>query len=165
MQAEFKNPMMTPDGKLLFTQGLGCICKFKVADGKFKFEEASPAVIKGVVGVGVQVSPDSKWVCLPNGGNYATPIFSVDSLAKPECTLEQGPYPQAVGFDPAAGLVYTHTPEHVLALFTLGGIKKKEYAFDKNAHDARQYLTHPAGNNLLLLQNDKLFFVEVPKQS
>ncbi|HVS39653.1 MAG TPA: hypothetical protein VMS17_29115 [Gemmataceae bacterium] len=160
----FLNPAMTPDGKYVLTQGGYCICRFQVADGKFKYEESSSGTFTGAPRIGVEVSPDSKWCCLPSGGAYVTLVYSVTSLAKPECSLEQGPHPIAVGFDPAGGWICTHTPGHVLALFTPSGVKKKEYAFDKKGHDVFQYLAHPDGNKLLLLQSDKLYAVELPKQ-
>jgi hypothetical protein len=162
------DPVMSPDGKYVFCRGLENIVKYAIDKGKLKYQETSPRIQQGALGAGIQVSPDSKYVCLPSGGgnygaNYSTYVYPVTNVKKPEFTLESGPYPQAVGFDPAAGWVYGQGNGHELILFTATGIKKKEYKIE-DGHSVKQYLPHPGGNKLLLLSDKRLWEIDVPKK-
>ena len=172
-----KAPLMTPDGKYLLAQGANesTICRYKVAGGKLQFEEESPGLATGAINVGLQVSPDSRFVCLPSGGGnagapklYSTIIFPVTSLTKRECILEQGAYPEAVGFDPAGGYIYTQNHDFPVLVFTLTGVKKGQYSLNPGVRDLldiHQYLVHPEGCKFLLLMQDQLNYVEVrPKK-
>jgi hypothetical protein len=163
------DPMMSPDGKYVFCRGHGTIVRYGIVQGKLKYQETSPHLEGGALGAGIQVSPDSKYVCLPNGaGNggasYSTYVYPVANVKRPECTLESGPYPQAVGFDPAGGWVYAQGNGKSLILFTFTGIKKKEYKIG-DAHNLRQYLAHPKGNQLLMLTDQQLWAVDVPRKN
>jgi hypothetical protein len=167
----YNGPVMTPDGKHVLTQGVtGQICRFRVDNRKVKYDDQGEPVASGAAGAGLQVSPDSKFVCLPTGGgnvgkNYATFVFPVTDLKKPECSVESGAYPRAVGFDPAAGWIYAQNFEHPLLLFTLTGVKKKEYKIGTLGGDVRQFLVHPAGNTVLILGESKIYSVDTPKKS
>ena len=100
------------------------------------------------------------------------------TLSKYHCTLEQGPNPQAVGFDLKGGYVYTQNNDHELVVFTLTGVKKREYSvkgghlFDHKGgciytQDLRggvqQYLVHPGGNQVVLLTAAAVYAIEVPQ--
>jgi len=167
----YNGPIMTPDGKYVLTEGmLGQICRFRVEDGKIVYDDQGGRLGQGAHGAGLQLSPDCKFVCLPTGGgnigkNYTTIIFPVADLKKPECSLESGPYPKAVGFDLAGGWIYTQNIDHPLMLFTQTGVKKKEYKIDDNKENVRQYLVHPDGNKVLILMDKRLLYVETPKKN
>jgi DNA-binding beta-propeller fold protein YncE len=169
-QIAFDDPVMTQDGKYLFTRGgLENMFRFQNVNGKFRAEEASPRIAQGAVAAGIQVSPDSKLVCLPCGGgnygarpSYSTFVYDMKTFKKAEFTLEQGAYPQAVGFDPAGGYIYAQNHDHPLIVYSYTGIKKKEYKLGRDAVSVRQYLPHPEGNKLLMLTADKIFSIEVP---
>jgi hypothetical protein len=163
----FGDPMMTPDGKYVFAMGgVEALHRYKLTQGRLKFEESSPRIAQGRVVAGIQVSPDSKYVCLPSGGgnygvNYGTYIYPVANLQKAEFTLEQGAYPEAVGFDAAAGQVYSQNFNNNLIVFSDTGLKEKEYKVPPGG-DVRQYLVHPKGYKLLLLASEKLVSIELP---
>jgi hypothetical protein len=172
----YNNPVVTPDGKYLFTAGnFEQMLRFGIANGALKFEEESQRIAQGQIVAGIQVSPDSKYVCYPAGGGnysglkghpdvkpYSTYVYPVDNVNKPAFTLEQGAYPGVVGFDPEGKRIYAQNFEHPLQVFSATGVKKKEYNFG-NAKDVRQYLVHPGGNRLLLLTDMDLSWIELPK--
>jgi S1-C subfamily serine protease len=163
---------VTPDGKYLFlVGGIEQLDRFAVDGQELKFQQESQRIVQGRV-EGVDVSPDGSHVCIPCGGGnygakglpdsgpYSTYIFPAANLAKPDAVLRQGPYPEAVGFDPKAGLIYGQNFEKSLIVFRDTGAKQKDY--DIGVHDVRQILAHPDGRKLLVL-GDKLCFVELPK--
>ena len=47
----------------------------------------------------------------------------------------------------------------------MDGVKKKEYKILPGLQHQVQYLAHPDGKKLLLLTNEKLLVVELPKGS
>jgi hypothetical protein len=169
------SPVITPDGKYLFTRGgMEQMHRFRIDGPALIFEESSQRIAQGRI-EGICVSPDSQFACLPSGGGnyrglkdhpetgaYSTYIYPVSNINKPAFFLEQGAYPTAVGFDAKGGLVYGQNGNHQLILFSPTGIKQREYAFPKTRW-VRQFAAHPAGRRLLLLTQDKLFYVELPK--
>lgn len=172
-----ENPVATPDGAYLFTRGgIEQLHRFKIDKGTLKFEESSQRIAQGRISAGIQVSADSKYVCLPCGGGnygdlkdhpkaaaYSTYVYPVKNINKPAFTLEQGAYPSAVGFDPAGKLVYSQNHEYPLITFGETGIKKKEYKMDQG-RDVLQYLVHPDGRKLLLLSDKNLSWIELPEK-
>src|SRR5205085_7981125 len=104
-------PVMSPDGKYLFTYGLETFHRFGVKDGKAKLEQSSPRLAQGRVDIGIQVSPDSKFVALPcYAGNYTAGkygnifVYPVTNIERAEVTLEfGGPSGMAISADPASG--------------------------------------------------------------
>jgi S1-C subfamily serine protease len=169
-----RTPVITPDGKYIFTSGMfEQVNRLRVTGDDLQFEESSPRILQGRF-VGLCVSGDSAYVCGPSGGGnygapghpqiagYSTYIYPVTSLNTPVCTLEQGAYPLAVGFDPKAGLIYTQNHQFELIVFTDKGIKLKEYSL--RCGEPKQYLVHPAGRKLLLLTANKLLQVELEAQ-
>ena len=176
VKGEFESLAVTADGNYLLTAS-DKITRSKIQKGgALKFEEAGPVIASGRRGSGLMVSPDSQWVCLPTGGgnitglpmhpavkNYPTFIYPVKNLKKPDFALELGGYPEIVGFDPAAKLVYAQNADFPLIVCTTGGVKQKEYRL-KNVRDPRQYLAHPDGRKLLMLTASQLYWIELAKQ-
>jgi hypothetical protein len=162
----FNGPVMTADGQYVFTTGLEAMCRFKLVDGKLRYEEVSPRIAHGHVAIGVQVSPDSKLVCLPSrNGNYVSKgygvyLYPVTTFQKAELLLDPGPHPAAVAFDPVAGSIYASGAGGPFTVFTPTGIPKKSYKVPGN--EPRQYLVHPGGSKVLLFIDNKLLLVEVP---
>jgi hypothetical protein len=165
----FNGPVMTADGQYVFTTGLEAMCRFKIVDGKLRYEEVSPRIAHGHVAIGVQVSPDSKLVCLPSrNGNYVSKgygvyIYPVTTFQKAELLLDPGPHPAAVAFDSVAGSIYASGAGGPFTVFTPTGIPKKSYKVPGN--EPRQYLVHPGGSKVLLFIDNKLLLVEVPRKS
>jgi hypothetical protein len=167
--AGVNGPVMTPDGKYVFTTGLGGMLRFSLTGGKLRYEESSPGLVNGPVFVGVQVSPDSRLVCLPSrNGNYGASkdygvfLYPVDTFKKPEMALETGMFPGAVIIDPRAGAIYATGGGGPLTVFSLHGVPKKSYKVP--AADVRQHLLHPDGGKFLLFLGDKVWSVEVPRK-
>lgn len=175
INGEWEGLAVTPNGGYL----LACnekIHRYKISKtGTLKPEESGPAIADGRRGSGLMVSPDSELVSLPTGGGnrtglplhppakaYSTFIYPVKNLKKPECLIEQGGYPEVVGYDPAAKLIYSQSADFPLMVFNYGGISQKTYR-PKNVRDVRQYLTHPEGRKLLVLTKTQLYWVELPK--
>jgi hypothetical protein len=166
----YDDPVITPDGRYVFTRGgLEQLHRFRLAEGQLRFEESSPRIIQGPCG-GIQVSSDSRLVCIPSGGGnygakpaYSTIVYPVTTFQKIEFTLPQGAYPRAVAFDTAGAHIYAQSFQHALIVFDAAGVKKKEYSLARSG-EVRQYLVHPEGNKLLLLTEGALRYVEVPKE-
>ena len=170
------NPVMTPNGRYLFTRGgIEQLHRFRIVNGNLEFEESSPRIAQGAIRAGIQVSPDSKYVCLPTGGGnykvggthpeikpYSTYIYPTDNLKMPVCVIHQGAFPQAVGFDPVVGKLYSQNVSVALMVFGGTGIKQADYKLPIPGGSVRQFLVHPQGNRLLLLANDTLLWVELP---
>jgi hypothetical protein len=160
----YKFPTVTPDGKYLFTLGgLEALHRFRIKGQLLIYEQSSPRIAQN--GQAIEVSPDSKLVCLPSGGGnyganlYSTFIYAVNNLAAPVVVIESGPYPRALGFAPKQKRIYAQNATHQLILFTYKGIKEKEYALP-GADEVRQILPHPAGDKVLLLTRSRLYWIE-----
>ena len=161
----------TPDGKYLFAlQQTGELFRCRFQDGQIKLDEQSGALGNGYK---IQVSPDSKSVCVPSpGGNpntgnkaYATLVFPTTSFKQTECVVEQA-HPHVAAFDPAAGFICGDNDDHSLNVFTTGGVKKKEHTVGENlgsGNPVRQYLVHPAGKKLILLGGGRAYHVKLPE--
>jgi predicted Zn finger-like uncharacterized protein len=160
----FKFPAVTPDGRYLFTMGgMEQLNRFRIDRDALVYEESSDRIAQN--GQAIEISPDSKYVCLPSGGGnydpsgpYVTFVYSARNLSKPEIRLRSGAFPRTVGFDPKKGYIYTQNMRNPLVLFTSNGIKQKEYAIP-GASDVKQILPHPQGGRLLLLTSTRLFVV------
>lgn len=154
---------LSPDGKYVFTAGLGKINRYALADGKFRFEESSGPVLSGRVDTGITFSPDGKQVCAPSyvgggtGKNYTLSVYKVDDLKSPELVLDPGG--TAIGFDPNAGSIYVNA----LHLFNSKGKLIKSYNLGGDVIIMSQILVHPAGGPVLVMASDQLVAVTVPK--
>lgn len=172
------NPVATPDGRYLFTRS-AAIHRFRIEPTGLVLDGATPAIADagGALGAGLQVSPDSRWVCFPCGaGNrgqhpnhpeirgYGTFVYSVDDLTRPAFVVEQGAYPAAVAFDPAAKLVYSQNVDYPLIVFSAAGVKQKEYKIRKPeppGAGSPEYLVHPFGRKLFLAIEGEVLWVEL----
>jgi WD40 repeat protein len=153
---------MSPDGKYLFSQGwMEEMYRFRLSNSKLSLEETGHRIASN--GQRINLSPDSKYVCLPSGGGngtvpggppaggYSTHIYPVDDIRRPAFILESGPYPRVVGFDPKAGLVFTQNFSNHLLVYSYAGLKQREMSFHRaNREEPQQYLAHPAGKKLLV---------------
>jgi DNA-binding beta-propeller fold protein YncE len=172
IKGEFESLAVTANGAYLLT-GSDKITRSKIGKtGAIKFEEAGPAVASGRRGSGLMVSGDGEWVALPTGGgnitglplhppvkNYPTFVYPVKNLKKPDFALELGGYPEIVGFDPVAKLVYAQNADSPLIVCTTTGAVQKQHRL-KNVRAPRQYLVHPAGRKMLLLSESQLAWIE-----
>ena len=165
----YARPVMSPDGKHLFTTGgIEQMYRFSVRDGKARYEQTSPRIAQGRVDVGVQVSVDSKLVTLPTyAGNYGAPyggvfVYPVENIEQPLVTLAfGGPAGGAVAADPASGKFYGHSGhENQWLVFDPSG--KVQGTYDLGTKALKQILVHPAGGQVLLLGTAKVLLVEVP---
>jgi len=151
-------PTVTPDGKYLFTAGgIEQLHRFRIEGQNLVYEQSSPRIAQN--GQCIELSPDSKYVCLPSGGgnygaspSYSTFIYSVKNIETAALTIPGGAYPRAMGFDPKRGTIYAQNHGSSLIIFTDKGIKQKEYAIP-GAGEVRQILSHPDGGKVLLLTN------------
>ena len=161
----YADPVVSPDGKYLFTSGgFEQMHRFGIRDGMARFEQSSPRIAQGRVDIGIQVSPDSKFVTLPSyAGNYGAArygnvfVYPVENIERAEATLEfDGPGATAISADPASGRFYAGG----LLVFDKDGKREKEYKLD--AGEIKQLLVHPQGGKLLLLGTGKFLLVEMP---
>jgi hypothetical protein len=178
---DYENPVMTDDGAFVLARGNNgnSILRFKLSKaGALSPDGMSEDIGSGAIYNGLQLSPDGKFVCLPSGGGnrpglkghpevgtYTTYVYPVATLNKPAFVLESGAYPTAVGFDPAAKLVYAQNADFLLIAFSATGVKKKEFGIDTGERpvSVRQLLPHPDGGKLLVLTGRRLVWVELPK--
>jgi hypothetical protein len=163
----YADPVVSPDGKYLFTAGgFENMHRFGIRDGKAVFEQSSARIKQGRVDIGIQVSPDSRFVTLPcYAGNYGAGkygsvfVFPVENIERAEVTLEfGGPGGMAISADPASGKFYAQG----LLVFDKEGKREKEYKLD--AGEIKQMLVHPQGGKLLLLGTGKFLLVEMPQR-
>ncbi len=167
----FDHPTVTPDGKYLFCEGFECLHRFGISGTTLRYEEMGPRI--GQNGRRIEVSSDSKYVCLPSGGgnynvkdhpqigSYGTYIYKVTDLLRPVISLSSGAYPTSMGFDKAARLLYTQNHSNQLITFSVTGVKQKEYSWKGGS--TRQILVHPDGYKLFVLTESGIFWVELPK--
>ncbi len=177
----FDNPVLSADGRRLFTTGMESICRFGVSGAAVRFEDESPRLIQGRF-AGLCLSPDGQFICAPSGGgnynvegeqrgNYITYVYRSGSLKKSILTLHQGAYPSAVGYDLRSGLIYGQNFDNQLIVFNSKGIKLKEHNLAGGRRAAgfvKQFLVHPSGRKVLVLadelrpgSNSKLWYVEL----
>jgi WD40 repeat protein len=163
----FKDATATADGKYLFTwSGSEQMHRFKIDGASLVFEQSSGRIAQG--GVVLEVSPDGKWVALPSGGGnygtekpYSTFIYSVTDLSSPVFTIESAGT-RALGFDPKQGYVYANSGPNQFTISTMKALKLKEVEI-KGAGGPKQFVAHPEGGSLLLLTDNKLFYVVLQK--
>jgi hypothetical protein len=116
----------------------------------------------------VGFSSDSKLVCTPwvDGDDLGAAVCPVANLGEHKFSM-RGIWPEAVGFDPKAGCVYAHDPQHDVVVFTLHGVKKAEYLVGQRPGrrwngGVRQYLVHPDGKKFVMLASDEAYLVAMP---
>ncbi len=167
--AGYDKLVVSPDGKFIFSQGMEELMRFAVNGDALEFEEASARIAQN--GQAIEISSDGSLVALPSGGGnyeagaYTTNVYKATDLSAPEVKIESGAYPQALGLDTKAGLIYAQNAESSLIVFGMGGVKGKSYklAGPRGRDDSpRQFAVHPDGGKLLALSGSSLRFVELP---
>jgi hypothetical protein len=171
-QIGFEMPVLSPDGNYLFTFSRGKVHHFKVGDDKLlKWEEASIGDVSGQI-QGIDLSYDGSLVCLassrgnsnrdkyPDAGPNSTFVYASKTLSEPAVILKSGAYPQAVGFDPNAKLIYAQNRTKDLIIYSLDGVSQKEYVLGRGY--VTRFLVHPDGRKLIAV-GDKFCYVELPK--
>jgi hypothetical protein len=165
--AGFGYPALSPDGKWLFADG-GALLRYRIDGTTLTLDAASHTGMGGGHKEGICVSPDSQWVCFPNGGgndglNYATYVYRTADLSRPAFILHQGAYPEVVGYDPAGQRLFSQNYDLPLIVFDANGTKRGEHKFGSvsGSHNVKQYAGHPTdGRGLLVRTNESLLLVE-----
>jgi len=166
----YADPVMTPDGKFVFTAGAGYgFNRWGVVNGKLKFFEGTTGGHDGSAIRLPQVTADSKYFILGTyTGNARTTmppyygvtwIFRSDNIQVPDFTIV--PMSSVVGVDTAAGYVYGAHVRAGIKLYSMKGDLIKDYKMEA---DPKQILVHPEGNRFLYLEGNKFSLVEVPKK-
>lgn len=176
----FKYPVVSSDGKYLFTTGNEeQLIRYRIKGSLLRFEEQSPRL--GILPQKIELSPDDAYICLPSvGGNHASaidpppgsprapyppppnPIFIYKSthLSFPVMTIGAGMFPKALAVDVKGGWVYAHGGGKQLVVFDSHGLKLKEFNFGMG--DTRQFLVHPDGGKFVMLTMTALHAVTMP---
>jgi S1-C subfamily serine protease len=172
----FEDPVVTPDGKYLFSKPRhGNLCRFKLDGAEVKLDEVASDIVPPGNGQPICVSPNGEFIWgLTAGGNTpVTSIYPTSSFKKPTVLLRPGPMPMAAGFDTAAGLLYAQNQRTHLIVFDFQGNKLKEYNLiggrEPAAGASRQFLVRPEGRKMLVLgattlndETSPLWYVELP---
>ena len=162
-----RTPRLLPMADRYSPQDAGKIARYRIEGTNLEPSESPNRISK--LGLSINVSPDSKYVCFPassnNAGNaFSIDIYSVDDLAKKQFTLISGPFPKRVGFDPVGKFVFTHKFDKQLIIYSMTGAKLKEYAFENargRSRDPLQFVAHPHGSKLLVVFEQEYHFVEI----
>ncbi len=158
------NPRLTPDGNYLFCISGGSLHRFKT-DGFSLFHEESGAPVCSRI----QISPDSRYIAalserriteIKDHANLdpGIYIYDVDNLQKPVLAITQET--EFIGFDRASQRLYVQNyANRSLIVLNSDGTLNKEYALGINP---RQILVHPEGDKMLILDHNRLLWVELP---
>jgi hypothetical protein len=171
----FANPVVSPDGKYLFAAGgLENMNRYGIVGGKAKFEQEGPRIAPGRVDIGIQVSPDSKFVsypCYPGNpktggrgqGNIA--VYPVQNIERPEVTLSSSGKPgtMAASSDPKSGKFYAFNINSS-SLLVSSSEGQMESTYGLKIGRIKQMLVHPQGGRVLLLGESDFLLVELPKK-
>jgi tetratricopeptide (TPR) repeat protein len=163
----FERFAIAPNGKFLICESSGRLHRLSLDGTRLIYEDGGPSL--GGNPQQVVVSADSRYVALPCGGGnrdethqgYNTFIYKISDLAKPVCIIDSGAYPQTLGFDFKARLIYAQNTDKQLITFTPSGLKQNEYAIYGNGEDTDRFLVHPEGHRVLLKSAAGLAWVEL----
>jgi S1-C subfamily serine protease len=161
---------LSPDGRHVYLDGAGAICKFGLNGSTLSFESAGPTL--GSSAAGLTVSPDGKYVAMPRRDGdtappglpnvpFATYVFRTSDLASPVMTIQSGRTPGPLAFDAAARQVYAQSEQRQLIVFAPTGARLKDYVLSPNAV-TQKFLVHPDGRRLFVLTSGKLLWVTLP---
>ncbi len=161
---------VSPDGKHVYLNGDGRICRFALTGSTLSFESAGPKL--GDAPAALMVSPDGKYVAMPcRDGNappagqpkadFATYVFRAADLATAVMTVQTGPAPGAMAFDAAARQIYAQSAKRQLIVFAPTGERVKDYVLLPNT-TTQKFLVAPGGRHLLVLASGKVAWVTLP---
>ena len=161
---------LSPDGRHVYLDGAGAICKFGLSGSALSFEAAGPPL--GAPVAGPIVSPDGRYVAMPcRAGDaapvgqptvpFATYVFRTSNLASPVMTIQGGRAPGPLAFDAVARQVYAQSDQRQLIVFAPTGERVKDYVLSPNAV-TQKFLVHPLGRRLFVLAGGKLLWVTLP---
>ena len=164
-------PVMTIDGKTVFTRGNGRLYRWRVEGNRLPFPEMGPVL--GADGGQVVVSSDGRYVALfysegnsPEAGfpvkvpTGSTCICTTADFKKPAYVIDHGVKALALALDPQGAWV--SIPDKTLIRYGLDGKKKKEYpAFATGT--VKQLLLSPDGTRMAIVTDTKLYGVQVGK--
>lgn len=172
LRMEFAQLAATADGKyILVASSSGTLHRLRIEESGLVYEEAGPGF---AAGGRLQVSADSKYVTLarPEGHallpgmarveGCATMIFKVEDLQKPVIVLTTARGASVIAFDREARRIHTAEDGKILIAFNPQGERVLELPSGPGS-PPRQFLAHPSGNRLLLLNGAGLYWVELLK--
>jgi S1-C subfamily serine protease len=165
---ELKHPAFTPDGKYLFAVSVDTLNRFRLNGTEFAYEERGPRLTAGLQRL--EISPDGLYVAMragterypghPAGGMNVAYVYRTSDLQIPVMAVTAPDGWQALGFDRAAGCVYTCSMKGNFAVHASDGAVRKTYAEAGLGERGHQILVAPAGRKLLLLTDKHLQWVE-----
>jgi hypothetical protein len=166
-----EEPAFAPNATWFYTNAMsGYLMRWALVENAAILKEKGPRVSAGQT-FPISVSPDSRYVAQPSaGGNPdagtktpATIVMSADSLQMRQCVIEPGAGVGIgpVGIDPVNNMVYTGSNNVGLTTYNLSnGAKIKDYR-EVGKGMPKQYLVHPLGKKVIVLQSEALSYVEV----
>lgn len=168
--SSFRNITVSPDGVYLYCVGFECLHQFKINRTRLTYEQMGPRI--GSNPQRIEISPDSRYVCMPSGGGNGSPknhpatatpyhtfVYRVGDLQRPVITIDSGNYPRALAFDRVKGMIYGQNHDHSLITFLPSGMRQKEYKLDTRGNETAQIAVHPGGGRLLVLTRSNLYWV------
>jgi hypothetical protein len=161
--------VMAPDGHHVYLDGSDCICKFGLSGSTLSFQAAGP---KLGTPTALMVSPDGRYVAMPcREGDapvagqakqpFATYVFRATNLDAAVMTVQTGPTPGPLAFDPVAKQLYGQSDTRQLIVFAPTGEKVKDYVVVPNA-TTQKLVVSPDGRRLFVLAGGKLVWVTLP---
>jgi hypothetical protein len=166
---QLDHPAFTPDGKYLFVVSLETLHRFRLSGTEFVYEERGPRLGGGLLRL--DISPDGLYVAMragsesypghPGGGTSVAYVYRTTDLQVPVVAFTAPDVWQALGFDRAAGRVYTCTVDGKLAIHAPDGTVERTYSVAGLGERGHQVLVAPVGRKLLLLTIKHLYWVEL----
>lgn len=165
---KLEHPTFTPDGKYLLVLSHDTLHRYRLTGTEFVYEERGPRLNGGLLRL--DISPDGLYVAMragsesypghPAGGMNVAYVYRTTDLQIPVVAVTAPDVWQALGFDRAAGRVYTCTVDGKLAVHAPDGTVQKTYSVAGPGERGHQILVAPAGRKLLLLTIKRLYWVE-----
>jgi hypothetical protein len=130
-----------------------CLVRYKIQpDGSLARQQASPRLGRSQIGIGIVLSRDGKYACVPAlggnppiviGGNafpqQALHVFETKNLLQPAFSMATGPFARGVGLDPEASFAYVATTDAPLSVFNFKGAKLAQHG-TRQGEQAQQIL-------------------------
>ncbi len=177
-KAQLANPILSSDGKSIFTANPLGFFRLAVTDAEISLAEARPGMVNNQFN-GPCTSLDGSLCAMSLGAGaprmgsdpqstLATQIFESRDFKKPLFQLQSVSNSQCVGFDQHNGLIFSHDQRHQLVVFDKRGNKLKSVELvDPNIQSINhampcQMLVHPDGGKLVvMLKNNALITVDL----